>query len=419
MAYERKTVDILISDDLRNILKNIESESLVAYKLLRKRHRKEDVVDKHVNYISISVNNKSRVSYVSNDRLEVIPKEEYWTSSKRYNAKPGSFVSKLFKNIPQPEIEKFSNLFRAESNKPQFKIEVVSGDDIKKYYKYDSYAEDGRGSLGISCMKHNNCQKLLDIYTINTDIVSMAIMLNEDGYLLGRAILWEFDGNKIMDRIYTHDDEKLQHYFKKWATKNGYLYKSEQNWYNTLNFEKMGSKKVELKLEVKVNTNLDYLPYMDTFKFVGDNGHLYNYQPKGIGFRTLCSCDGSRYDHDYLRFDSIDRVFRYRGETPYLNYLDIYTHERNLNWSNINNCYILRKDAKYDERLDDYIFNEDYDNHNNKERISERLNYIKDRLKSRESRESIKIPSDFELFLTNYGNALIRTESENNFLEEL
>lgn len=425
MAYERKTVDILISEDLRNILKEIESESLVAYKLLRKRHKKEDIVDKHVNYISISKNDKGRISYMSNERLETIPSEEYWTSSKRYNSKPGSFVSKIFKNIPQTEIEKFSNLFRAESNKPQFKIEVVSGDDIKKYYRYDSYAEDGRGSLGISCMKHDSCQKLLDIYTRNTDVVSMVIMLNEEGYLLGRAILWNFDGNKIMDRIYTHDDEKLQHYFKKWATKNGYLYKSEQNWFNTLNFEKMGSDKVELKLEVKVNTNLDYLPYMDTFKFVGDNGHLYNYQPKDIGFRTLCACDGSRYGDDYLRFDSIDRVFRYRGEAPYLNYLGIYTHERNLSWSNVNDCYILRKDAKYDERLDDYIFNEEYDRHNNQERISERLKYLEERRKAREERNKSTL-SEFESYISSISSGFFERiaitrpnrESEDN-LEEI
>jgi hypothetical protein len=375
MAYERKTVDILISEELRDILLEIESESIVAYKLLRKRHKKEDIVDNNINYISVSKTDKTRISYMSSDRLEIVPSEEYWTSSKRYNTKPGSFVSKVFKNISQVEIEKFSNLFKSESVKPRFKFEVVSGDEIKRYYKYDSYAEDGRGSLGISCMKHDSCQKLLDIYTNNTEVVSMVVMLDEEGYLLGRAILWNFDGNKIMDRIYTQDDEKLQHHFKKWATSNNYLYKSEQNWYNTLFFENMKTEKKELRLEIKIDADLEYLPYMDTFKFIGFNGYLYNYQPD-FRFKTLCSCEGSRYDHNYLRYDSIDKVFRYRGEATYLEYLSIYTHERNVVFSSINDCYILKEHSKYDDFINEYIFNDEYDSYNKKDMIVERIKYI-------------------------------------------
>jgi hypothetical protein len=34
MAYERKTKDILISDEIKKILEEIESESLVAHLLL-------------------------------------------------------------------------------------------------------------------------------------------------------------------------------------------------------------------------------------------------------------------------------------------------------------------------------------------------------------------------------------------------
>jgi len=390
MAYERKTVDILISEELKEILKEIESESIVAYKLLRKRHRKEDVVNNPVNYISISSQDKTRISYLTSDRLESIPKDEYWTSTRRYHAKPGSFIGKVFKDVSQKEVEKFSNLFRTESLKPKFTFKVINGNDIKKYYRYDSYAEDGRGSLGISCMKHESCQKLLDIYTKNKKVISMLIMLNEEGYLMGRALLWDSGSNKIMDRIYTQDDEKLQFHFKKWASKNGYLYKSEQNWFNTLFFEKIGSDKKELKLEIELNTNHQYLPYMDTFKFIGvDSGKLYNYIPDGVSVKTLCACDGGRFDWDYLRFDSIDRVFRYRGEAPYLNYLNIYTHERNLNWSNVNDSYILREHAKYSEELDDYIFNEEFDTHNNKSSINDRLNYLEQRRKERAERDKM------------------------------
>ena len=37
---------------------------------------------------------------------------------------------------------------------------------------------------------------------------------------------------KLMDRIYTICDEEYSSYFKKWASKNDYLHKKEQNWHN-------------------------------------------------------------------------------------------------------------------------------------------------------------------------------------------
>ena len=110
-TYERKTIDVLISDDLRNILREIESDSIVASLLLRKRHAKEDLVDSPVNYISISSQDKSKISYLTTDRMEKLDTDTYWTSSRRYHVKPGSFIGKLFNDIPAKEVEKFSNLF--------------------------------------------------------------------------------------------------------------------------------------------------------------------------------------------------------------------------------------------------------------------------------------------------------------------
>jgi hypothetical protein len=45
--------------------------------------------------------------------------------------------------------------------------------------------------------------------------------------LLGRAILWDLDSIKLMDRIYTTNDEDLQFHFK-WGTENGFLYKANK-----------------------------------------------------------------------------------------------------------------------------------------------------------------------------------------------
>jgi hypothetical protein len=267
MTQERKTVDIIISDDLRNVLLEIQ-DSQVAQLLVKGSHFEDELADDYVNFISISKKDLTKISYLTKERYEGLSTDECWATTKRIMAKPGGFISKLFKDIPAKEVEKFSNLYRAQSNKAKFTFKVVEGDDIKTYYHINSYAQE-RGTLGASCMKYDNCQDYLGIYTENTDKVKLLVMLNEDGGLMGRALLWDFETVKIMDRIYTIADEEFLFQFKKWATDNGYLYKSEQNWYNTLFFENLSTEKKELKLDIKLN-NFQFrrYPYVDTFKFL-------------------------------------------------------------------------------------------------------------------------------------------------------
>lgn len=378
MAYERKTHDIIISNELRDLLSEFESDSLVAKLLLKKRHDKESLVEDPINFISIA-NDRTKISYLTADRIEKLEPEQYWSSSRRFAARPGAFIGKIFKDIPSKEVEKFSNLYRAHSNKTKFNFEIVEGKKILKYYNIDSYAEE-RGTLGASCMKYGSCQSFFGIYTENPDVVKLLVMLNSDGMLIGRALLWNLETVKVMDRIYTIYDEEFLFQFKKWATDNGYLYKSEQNWYNTLNFENLSTPKQEVKLIASLkNFRFDRYPYVDTFKFINlSDGTMTNYQPDG-SYRTLCSSDGGTYDSQYFAFDAIDRVLRHPGDCVYVNYLDIRTHSNNTRYSEINDQYILEKDCIYDDEIGEYIFNEEYNNLNNTERINERREYLRKR----------------------------------------
>ena len=392
MPYERKTVDIHISDDLKNVLSVIESESLVAALLLKRRNNREDLADSYVNYISISKQDRTKLSYLTQDRIDSLDPQEYWTSSRRYIAKPGAFISKLFNDIPAKEVEKFSNLFRSQASKAPFRFEVVKGNRIKDFYYYENYYSSERGSLGVSCMKHEHCQKYFDLYTENEENVSMLTMFNDKNRLIGRALLWDFESNKIMDRIYTYNDEELSFYFKQWATEHGYYYKSEQNWFNTIFFEQIGTGKKEFKLEMKLpNIKQHYYPYMDTFKFIDlDKGILYNYLPEDTSsLRTLTSSDGSKHPSDYLVFDMIDRVMRYRNDAAWVQYAEVWTGRQNVVYSNYNDKWILKQDSRYEEMIDDYIFNEEH-NDKNTEKL---LKLIEQRRKEHEERRSARSSS--------------------------
>mgnify|MGYP003339390770 FL=1 len=297
MPYERKTYDLFISDELRTVLEQIKSESVVADLLLKRRHSKEDLVDDPVNFVSISSQDSLRISYLTTERIGAIDESEYWSSSRRFHMKPGGFISKIFKNVSAKDVEFFSNLYRSEVRKPKFTFKILKGEDIRAYYHYSRHASDN-GSLGVSCMRYDSCQRLFDLYVDNRDKISMLTMLNDSNEVMGRALLWNFDENKIMDRIYTINDEQLQFYFKKWATENGYYYKAQQNWYNSLQFERLGEGRKMFRFDIKLeNFNHRYYPYMDTFKFFNDEtGTFSNYRPDGRDHYTLCSSDGCKYD---------------------------------------------------------------------------------------------------------------------------
>lgn len=383
MAYERKTYDLFISDELKEVLDQIKSESVVAELLLKRRHSKDDLVGDPVNFVSISSQDPTRISYLTTERIGMINPDEYWTSSRRFHMKPGGFISKIFKDISAKDVEVFSNLYRAEVRKPKFEFQIAKGEDIRRYYHYDVHASDS-GSLGVSCMRYDRCQKLFDLYVDNTDKISLLLMLNENGYVLGRCLLWKFNEYKIMDRIYSVNDEQLPFYFKKWATENDYLYRSQQNWYNSLQFENLNKSKQFLKLDIELeNFDFRYYPYMDTFKFYTPGaGTFSNHLPKGREHYTLCSSEGETYGYDYLVYDDIDKYYRHRGETVRLDYLDLNTHPAKCYYSEMMDCYILKENAEWREDIQDYIYTGDYSELNDNERIESRIKRMSERSSS-------------------------------------
>ena len=382
---------IYISPELKEVLLEIQ-DSVVAKLLLQEDHSDEELATDFVNFISISKKDVTKISYLPKERSEGLTLDECWATTKRVMAKPGGFVSKVFVGISEKEVEKFSTLFRSEVTKPKLNFKVVSGDDIKKYYHYSTYCERSGGSLHASCMKYDGCQRYLDIYSENPDICKMVVLYDNDDTrrIVGRALLWELDGYKIMDRIYTISDETYQFYFKQWATKNDYLFKSEQNWFNTKKFENLNGVKVNLDLTVKLPgvNNLDYTPYMDTFKFLDYDGNLHNAQPKGRDYYTLTTTDGRKHGYDYLVTDVLDDVLRYRHDACYLRYLEAWTSPNNCKYSNILDTYILDRDCVYNDELRDYIFNDEHKSHNNDERINSQLEYIREEKRQREERDA-------------------------------
>lgn len=375
MNYTRKTADIFISDELRDILQKFEHKSLVAKLLLKSRHSKQDLAEDFVNYISVSKTDASKISYLTQDRMSKLEPEVYWSTSRRFIAKPGAFVGKLFKDIPAKEIELFSNIFRLQTEQNTFQFRIASGEQIKRWYYYESY-QSQYSSLGNSCMKHDNCQDYLKIYVENPEICKLLILTDLSDRLIGRALLWDVSDEKIMDRIYTVNDDKYQHQFKQWADKNGYWYKTEQRWNNCLWFESNG--KIEVK---KINFELPnyeegcYLPYMDTFKFANiKTGKFYNDLPESNrNIRTLIASDGGFYEWNALAKDDFTQIYHHKNEIAQLKYLGKNILNCNVNYSESNDDYILSEHSIWMEQIRDWIFNEEFNHLNNTDAIEKRV----------------------------------------------
>ncbi len=364
MAYTRKTSDIITSHELNCVLDQIKDNSEVARMLLKQRHPIENLVENHINYISISNSDKTKISYLTTERANSIIEssdygtgsDELWSSSRRFHVKPGAFVSKLFKNISPKEVENFSQLFRNVQTKINSNFKVVSGQSILEYYHHDSYL-CGTGSLGNSCMKYDQCQDYLNLYTKNNDKISMVVLTTDYDKLIGRALLWNLDDVKIMDRIYTIDDENYQYHFKKWADENGYLYKREQKWNNTLFFESKG-KVIYKEISINLNRyNFSHFPYMDTFKFIDFNtGNIYNYLPKNVNVDTLSSADGSFYDGKIYDFCEKTKLLCSVDSLCYVPDLGMRISSDICVYSSIFDVFILRDSANYDQNLRDWIY---------------------------------------------------------------
>jgi len=404
-TYERKTSDIFISEQFRSILEIFSDKSEVARTLLHKRLNKDILVDENINFICVSKNDPTKISYLTQERIENISKSEtddYWTTSKRYACKPGAFVGKILKDISPKEVENFASLYKTFTSKKDVEFKIVSGDDILKYYYHENYFNQ-RGSLGNSCMKSNSCQEYFDIYTKNP-MISMLVMLAPNEKLLGRALLWQIGDEKIMDRIYTIQDDTHLHHMTKWATDNGYIYKAHQNWQTCQTFSD-GKNKFEKKLSIKIDSwNHDSYPYLDSFKWLDvKTGILTNFKPENFtlydssdDFRTLTSSCGDYERGDYLAFCEIDREYSHRADIIELN--GMFVNTRHCNYSDTLNTWILRSESSYSEDLEDYIYTDS--SRNDAKLVERRLEYLEKLRGGGEKKKNKELMSLFNSIFT-------------------
>ena len=264
-------------------------------------HGMSGLIKEEGNFIKRVEGTIDTLSYLPTKKYSVIKedqsKDPFGEGVGRQPIKVGRFIRKFLSEnafqefgIKDSDVEKFVNSYKSYFNYDPSKLQIVEGEDVRKYYLEDNYFRpDGYryGYLWNSCMRQVERNKFMNLYVLNN--VKMLVLFSDDNKVRARALIWEdvkeFDSDKtykFMDRIYTVYDHDVD-VFKKWAKENGYLTKWEQNAKSELYIDIDGNPERKHLYVVLEKHNLSWYPYLDTFKYYNlckgrfSNSQSYNF----------------------------------------------------------------------------------------------------------------------------------------------
>jgi len=282
--------------------------------------------------------------------VEWDPSDGIWNEN-RTEIRIGRFIKRFFgTEYTDAEIEKFVNQWKSLEENSTF--ESWEGWKIKDGYRSNKYffAENSSNPLINSCM--NDQIHLVEFYQYCSS-AKLLVLLDEDGLILGRALVWtDYMNRVIMDRVYYALD-KDYHKFVDYAKKNGWFYK-KRNISGGSPFIKDG-KEVSLKTKVSVTNVFNYqdecedsFPYMDTF-YYAQGEWCMNYEPSNGEYYKLNDTDGA--------FEHHNNLYDVHGQSISHDIEDYYVH------SNEQDGLIYRDDSIYvdysgGQGFNDYTFSD-------------------------------------------------------------
>lgn len=352
---------------------------------------------------------KSDIERIIGGKKENIEESPIWNEN-RVPISVGRFVRKLFGDTfdANKDIEPFVRAFRAEqkllsAQSLEQEFELVSGEDIIKYYNEDMYERDlprsiniGDTTIGGSCMREEHCAEYLHFYAENKSVKMLIHRGKTNGKIDGRAIVWDLSdpsGRTFMDRVYYTTADVLDSYVA-YATIRKWLYKEHQNnvYEEFIVDSKTGlpsQKTIRTTHDIKESNNGKY-PYLDTLCFfVKDGSFLTNKEEyftyctgstillrRTDGGYTQCvhrrdsdgTCPDGQiyveseevcYDEELVEYCELEDSYFLKDDVVFVDYYGAYVShdfmEENMIWSNYAESYITRDDSVYVWYADDYV----------------------------------------------------------------
>jgi hypothetical protein len=230
----RETIKVpfVMSYDFENILKGIDSPICLA--LLNLSTQPSDfsliMVGDDIDTISFTTATKLSQHFNTYDdsKLSTLVRplraETLIYFKNNTNIRVGRFIKKIFLDeFTDQEIENFVNQYKYIREENSLDFEIWEGNKIISGYQSKNYNYDGPSSnpLMNSCM--NDELHLIDFYQYVP--VKLLVLLDSDGHIFGRSLIWQTDRGLFMDRIYVTNNSD---YFKfiNYSKTNNIIYKN-------------------------------------------------------------------------------------------------------------------------------------------------------------------------------------------------
>lgn len=330
IEYSESFLDFLNRSDnkIANILLRIWSKYYQQEHFgYHKKYKSSIITNEYINYITFRMD--KTISYLPAGKPYTVTEDGTWARSGRQNGAPARVIRKLFTKqglrlFKDSDFETFTNEYKAKYNTENYTFNILPNKAIKGVYNESLHCSSG--SLGGSCMNGDGCY--LDIYTHCNDLEIVVLRDNRDR-LCGRALLWTLpNGEKFIDRFYVFEDFMYQ-LFLEFSEENEFIRKKNyRSFENKDEFVDHVGEHFEADYKIKLDTNWDHYPYIDTFSYGGD-GWLSNDYNSSWDYE-YCYTHGDRepekenYDDDDDEDDDDGRV-----------------------WDDIRDCYIDEHESIY------------------------------------------------------------------------
>lgn len=332
-----------LSNDVDIRINAIRGNSKIAEFILCVKNSYSDCVFEYpdnINYLGISIDDPTKISYINYQRINRANDMDKCINDKdyRFHSSAGKVARKLisqFMIVPQghpnynanlhdlylrnnllervsaeriqegivdatalfreSDFDEFNNLFRIEGFRQGDTSEVifVKGHWIAELYKEKNYASLS-GTLGNSCMRYDRTNEYLDIYTKNPSICSLAVMLNNDGKVQARCLIWEIKGVKYYDRIYYTSDlvqDKMKAFFL--VNNMDTIFSG----YSNFKYVNIQENTTDKDFDKRVLLNHRTYPYMDSLRYMTEDCSLLSNSDDDMcdNYRIL-NCTGGTYE---------------------------------------------------------------------------------------------------------------------------
>lgn len=288
-----------------------------------------------------------------------------WDSKSRLELRLSRLVNKIIEDdrFSTRDKENFVNEMRAaiESSKSEFRI--VEGEEIRQFYREEAHSVQ-TGSLKSSCMRYDKCSEYLDIYVNNPQVCKMVILVNGEGKIDGRALLWKLHSSnpqidRFMDRIYSIDPSRIEPMFNAWARQNGYSHKQENNFRNLRGVVLPDGSVVRADMTVKCEGTYKKFPYIDTFRIYDPKtGILENSDdekdPGNAGKYLLASTDGTYKIIEKGVYSAWEDIIIPEAEAVWSEVVQSWIQRRNVAEVNIGENQGIYPRGHQEVRWDDY-----------------------------------------------------------------